>query len=162
MKVDSPGFVPADLGFTGNWHQNLQEADRYWFDVAIDPANVVDASGAVVPLASSATHDGRTDPEEQFQVLAGIHQARTEAANTFRFAGGADAVHDSIIMEFDAVPSLRIVSTLNWCSDAEGVRAERSVAKTPWCRHKAPAKDRNSFPTISAGIHGRPADTGMT
>lgn len=146
VKVDSPGFVPADLGFTGNWHQNLQEADRYWFDVAIDPANVVDASGAVVPLASSATHDGRTDLEEQFQVLAGIHQARTEAANTFRFAGGADAVHDSIIMEFDAVPSLQIVSTLNWCSDAEGVRAERSVAKNAMVQAQGTSKGPEFIP----------------
>ena len=129
VKVDSPEFVPTDLGFAGNWLQNLQESDHYWFDVSIDPADVLDTSGAVVPLATPAVHDGRTDPEEQFQVLAETHQARTKAADTFRFAGGTDAVHDIIIMEFEAVPSLRIVSTLNWCSDAKGSQAERSTAK---------------------------------
>jgi len=129
VKVDSPEFVPTDLGFTGNWHQNLQESDHYWFDVSVDPADVMDTSGAVLPLATSAIHDGSTDPEEQFQVRAEARQARTKAADTFRFAGGTDAVHDSIIMEFEAVPSLQIISTLNWCSDAKGSQAERSIAK---------------------------------
>ena len=129
VKVDSPEFVPTDLGFTGNWHQNLRESDHYWFDVSIDPADVTDTSGTVVPLATSAIHDGRTDPEEQFQVLAETRQARTKAADTFRYAGGTDAVHDSIIMKFEAVSSLQIVSTLNWCSDVKGSQAERSIAK---------------------------------
>ena len=140
VQVNSPEFTPADLGFDGNWHQNLQEADHYWFDVSIEPTDVVDGSGAVVPLAASATHDGRTDPNEQFQVLAGVHQARTLAMDTFQFAGGVDAVYDSIIMDFNAVASLQITSTLNWCPDAKGTHAERSIAKNATVKAKGTSK----------------------
>lgn len=66
--VSSPTFAPSDLKFAGNWHSNLRQGDRYWFDIKVDPADVTTTAGDKVTLTTTPTHEGQTDTTEQFEI----------------------------------------------------------------------------------------------
>lgn len=151
--VSSPAFAPSDLKFAGNWHQNLKNSDRYWFDVRIDPADVTTTAGDKVALTTTPSHDGRADAAEQFFVKVNPDLAySTKAAGTFSTPGGTTAVHDDITLSFEEVPTLNVTSTLNWAADANATKADASKAKAA----SLPAKGTTSGPAFT------PLDLGMT
>ena len=150
--VSSPAFAPSDLKFAGNWHQNLKNSDRYWFDVRIDPADVTTTAGDKVALTTTPSHDGRADAAEQFFIGIQDNSASTKAMGTFSTPGGTTAVHDDITLSFEEVPTLNVTSTLNWAADANATKADASKAKAA----SLPAKGTTSGPAFT------PSDLGMT
>ena len=127
--VSSPEFTPADLGMKNGWQANLSADDHYWFDVGIDPADVTDDGGNAVTLASTPSHDGRTDENERFVILYTESSYSTKAADTFARSGGAGRVHDDITLDFDEVSTLNVTSTLNYAADVNATKADSSKAK---------------------------------
>lgn len=148
--VSSPTFAPSDLKFAGNWHSNLRQGDRYWFDVKVDPADVTTTAGDKVTLTTAPSHDGKSDTAEQFQIVPPESAYSTKAAGTFSRPGGTAAVHDDITLDFEEVPTLRVTSTLNWAADAKATKADATQSKTATLKAKA----------TSAGPSFTPADFG--
>lgn len=150
--VVSPDFAPSDLGFANGWHANIRGADRYWFDVKVDPADVTDEAGNAVTLTTSPSHDGKTDESEQFFIPYTESSYSTKAADTFAWSGGTGKVHDDITLDFDEVPTLNVTSTLNWSADTSATKATSSKSKSA----ALPANATSAGPSFS------PSDLGMT
>lgn len=148
--VSSPTFAPSDLKFAGNWHSNLRQGDRYWFDVKVDPADVTTTAGDKVTLTTAPSHDGKSDTAEQFLIGVQSNFASTKAADTFSRPGGTATVHDDITLDFDEVPTLRVTSMLNWAADANATKADATQSKTATLKAKA----------TSAGPSFTPSDFG--
>ena len=148
--VSSPTFAPSDLKFTGNWHSNLRQGDRYWFDIKVDPADVTTTAGDKVALTTTPSHDGKADTAEQFQIVPPESAYSTKAAGTFSTPGGTTAVRDDITLSFEEVPTLRVTSTLNWAADASATKADATQSKSATLKAKA----------TSAGPSFTPADFG--
>lgn len=150
--VVSPDFAPSDLGFANGWHANIRGADRYWFDVKVNPADVTDEAGNAVTLTTSPSHDGKTDESEQFFIPYTESSYSTKAADTFAWSGGTGKVHDDITLDFDEVPTLNVTSTLNWSADTSATKATSSKSKSA----ALPANATSAGPSFS------PSDLGMT
>lgn len=148
--VSSPAFAPSDLKFAGNWHQNLKNSDRYWFDVRIDPADVTTTAGDKVTLTTAPSHDGKSDTAEQFLIGVQNNSASTKAADTFSRPGGTATVHDDITLDFDEVPTLRVTSMLNWAADANATKADATQSKTATLK----AKDTSAGPSFTPSDFG--------
>lgn len=148
--VSSPTFAPSDLKFAGNWHSNLRQGDRYWFDIKVDPADVTTTTGDKVTLTTAPSHDGKADTAEQFQIVPPESAYSTKAADTFSRPGGTATVHDDITLSFEEVPTLRVTSTLNWAADASATKADATQSKSATLKAKA----------TSAGPSFTPSDFG--
>lgn len=148
--VSSPAFAPSDLKFAGNWHSNLRQGDRYWFDIKVDPADVTTTTGDKVTLTTAPSHDGKSDTAEQFQIVPPESAYSTKAAGTFSTPGGTTAVRDDITLSFEEVPTLRVTSTLNWAADASATKADATQSKSATLKAKA----------TSAGPSFTPSDFG--
>ena len=129
--VDSPEFTPADLGMNGLWADNTGADDHYWFDVWVDKADVTLAGDTgILRLTGDLTHEGSNDDAERFRLDRKTGRASTRAADTFDRAGGANPVHDTLLLDYPDARTLTVKSTLHYAADDTAVKADSSKSRT--------------------------------